>query len=138
MKKSKHFKLTELLPKEVYIDENHGCDLMDDSIIDVIDWLKGLVGNSVRLIINNWNIGGARNNCGYRTADCTVGAPNSRHKKGLAVDIISPDMTAEELRDLVELNKDTLPWPVRIEKNVTWLHIDTDNTTDEKIYYFNG
>lgn len=138
MKRSKHFKLLELLPQEVYIDEDNGWDLLDERILVVIDWLKELVGNDVKLVINNWNIGGSRNNCGYRSANCTVGARYSRHKRGMAVDIISRQMNADELRLLISRHMDKLPCPVRIEKDVNWLHIDVDNDKNDEIYWFKG
>jgi hypothetical protein len=47
-------------------------------------------------------------------------------------------MTAEQARQLIKDNKDLLPYPVRIEKGVNWLHIDTRNYTDIKVIEFNA
>lgn len=60
----------------------------------------------------------------------------SAHIFGKGGDIISSQMGAEEMRQKIERNKDKLPYPVRIERDVDWLHIDVMNDTNEKIIYF--
>ena len=137
--KSKYHKLRELLPPELYVNEDWGWELFDTRLIETIDWLKELFGHDVSLIINNWSFGGSRKNCGFRTPDCSVGARLSRHRLGMAVDIISPQMSAQEMRTAIDLHQEELPHPVRIEEGVSWLHIDVDNfKKNEKIYWFDA
>lgn len=142
--KSKYFKLYELLPPSLYKNEEEGWELIDDKLIITIDFLKELFGMDVKLIANNWKWGGNRENCCYRSIDCTVGARMSRHKDydgdgdGEAIDLISPQISAADMRAVIDMHKDELPYPVRIEKDVTWLHIDTANKSNQKIYWFNG
>ncbi|MEG0899039.1 MAG: hypothetical protein RSF40_04930 [Oscillospiraceae bacterium] len=38
----------------------------------------------------------------------------------------SPNMTAAQMRELIKVNASKLPHPIRIEKDVTWLHVDCD------------
>ena len=58
---------------------------------------------------------------------------------GRGFDLTSREMTAEEMRRKVEANADAFPCPVRIEKDVTWLHIDTmDEGNGVSVYRFNG
>lgn len=62
----------------------------------------------------------------------------SAHHLGIGGDLSSPEMTAEEMRTEIEENKDFLPYPVRMENDVNWLHIDCyDTGTPSKITYFN-
>lgn len=63
----------------------------------------------------------------------------SAHSLGKAVDMVSPKMTAQQMRDKIAEKADLLPYNVRIERDVSWLHIDTyDAGNGEKITYFNG
>lgn len=62
----------------------------------------------------------------------------SSHHNGIGLDLSSPLMTAEEMRKIIEQNSDLLPYPVRIERNVNWLHIDCyDMGNPYKVTYFN-
>ena len=47
-------------------------------------------------------------------------------------------LTAEEARNKIIQNAYLLPYPIRMEKNVTWLHIDTlpQHSITEKIHLF--
>lgn len=61
----------------------------------------------------------------------------SPHSLGKAWDLSSPAMSAEEMRLKIAENVDLLPCKVRIEQDVTWLHIDTyDEMQTAKIKYF--
>ena len=62
----------------------------------------------------------------------------SAHCLGKGCDLSSPKMTAEEMRKAIVLKASLLPYKVRIEKDVTWLHIDIMTAPDqkEKIYLF--
>ena len=52
-------------------------------------------------------------------------------------------MSAEDMRQKIEANKDKLPYQIRIEKGVNWLHIDVKGSEsnahiNQKIVYFRG
>lgn len=132
--KSKYFKLYELLPKELYVDEEKGWDMIDAKLIETLDKIRGMLG--VPLICNNWYWGGSRNYCGYRPKDCKIGAKFSQHKQGNAVDLISKKMTAEQMRKIVIENQNKLPYNIRIERGVSWFHFDLKNM-GVKVYQFN-
>lgn len=141
------FSLYELLPPEVYsyddmmAKEKHlqkGWALLDNKLLITIDIVRDIVNKP--LICNTWYQDGDRKNCGYRTVGCTIGALKSQHKLGKAVDLICPYISAEEIRQLIINNQDKLPYPIRIENGVSWLHIDTKdmNYEGKKIYLFNA
>jgi hypothetical protein len=54
----------------------------------------------------------------------------------MAADLISTKMSAEEMRKKIIANKDKLSYPIRIEDDVTWLHVDVRNTKNDSIYLF--
>ena len=62
----------------------------------------------------------------------------SAHILGKAGDFTVRGLTAEEVRNKIIQNAHLLPYPIRMEKNVTWLHIDTlpKNGITEKIHLF--
>lgn len=62
------------------------------------------------------------------------------HGFGKGWDMTIEGLTAEEARNIIMENTHRLPCKVRMERNVTWLHIDTlipDNQT-EIISFFNA
>lgn len=61
----------------------------------------------------------------------------SAHVNGAGGDFTSPDMGAELMRQTIKKNKDLLPYNVRIEKSVNWLHIDCYDM-GVKVFEFNG
>lgn len=62
----------------------------------------------------------------------------SGHVLGCAFDVLSKEMTAAQMRSLIVQQKDLLPYPIRIEAGVTWLHFDLLTNTDEKVTFFEG
>ena len=46
-------------------------------------------------------------------------------------------MTAQQVRDFIVKNQDKLPYPIRLEGGVNWVHIDTyDFDQNKKIEIF--
>lgn len=62
----------------------------------------------------------------------------SSHILGQAGDFTVQGMTAQEARDLIRNNAHLLPYPLRMEAGVSWLHIDTlpQYGITEKVYEF--
>ena len=125
----KHFKASEFLPKG-YID----LSVMDDDILEVADQIRELLG--VPCTIN----AAGRQYCGWRPQDCPIGAPKSMHKLGRAVDIHPIGMSAEDARKMIlkacELG--AIPKLGRMEADVSWVHADTGNRKDGKVYLFHA
>jgi hypothetical protein len=146
----KYFELYELLPPELYTYDMMASEVarerafatyFDRKLLETIDVVREIIG--LPLICNTWFQDGNRVASGYRTKTCSVGAENSQHKLGKAVDLICHKMSAEEMRQKIEANKDRLPYQIRIETGVNWLHIDTKEITadyqkNHKIVYFKG
>ena len=64
----------------------------------------------------------------------------TQHLFGKAGDFTVVGMSAETARQLIVANADLLPYKIRLEANVGWLHIDVMDMEehDEKVYVFNG
>lgn len=106
----------------------------------------------VELHCNNWyKVGGKLSQRGLRCNLCEEVKKYtdinrtyiSAHIQGLAVDLTSPKMQAQQMRDEIMAHADLLPYPVRIEQNEddkpTWLHIDCyDTAKGNKITPFKG
>ena len=62
----------------------------------------------------------------------------SAHMLGKAGDFTVRGLTAEDARNKIIQNAHLLPYPIRMEKNVTWLHVDTlpQNGITENIHFF--
>lgn len=56
----------------------------------------------------------------------------SAHLMGKGFDVVSSQMTAQEMRDKVFASADKLPVPIRIEDGVSWLHFDTFDPSNGK------
>lgn len=143
-KATKHFNTEELVSKEVYeLLGDMAIKLIDPTALEVLENVREIL--DVPLICNNWHDGGTRDECGFRAQGTSVGAKYSQHRVGMAFDLVSPRMTAKEMRDKLDENKDLLTHPIRVEKwqgkkdedhEISWLHIDVGDTKGEKIYWF--
>ena len=142
----KYFELYELLPPELYIGDLYTSEIarqrafasyFDTKLLITIDKVRDIIGKP--LICNTWFQDGNRRYCGFRTENCSVGARLSAHKEGKAADLICRDYSAEQMRQIIFEHKDLLPYPIRIEDKVSWLHIDTrEFKGKDKIYLFNA
>lgn len=147
----KYFELYELLPPELYTydmmtsevaRERAFANYFDRKLLETIDIIRGKIIKAP-LICNTWFQDGNRVASGYRSSKCPVGVAKSQHKEGKAVDLVCNKYTAEQMRQMIKENEHLLPYPIRIEEGVSWLHIDTKDRTsgprsNEKIYFFKG
>lgn len=93
----------------------------------------------VPLIINN----GEHTQRGLRCNLCSIVKGQkkqylSAHLMGKGFDVVSTEMTAQEMRDKIFENADKLPVPIRIEDGVSWLHFDTFDPSNgnNKVTFF--
>ena len=85
---------------------------------------------------------GLRCNCCQLVKDKTVSDKIylSAHCLGKAFDASMKMITGSQARAMIRKYQDKLPYPIRMEKNVTWLHVDVRDTNNStaKIVEFNG
>ncbi len=135
MKVSKNFSLQEFVSALIFDRyEEKALWFIDPRIIESAQALRDNL--DVPLTINNWAYGGDRYMSGLRTQEMSIYRPFSQHSFGRAVDIISPEITAEKMRKHILQNQDLYPHITTLEGNVTWLHMDCRNRTEEGIQVF--
>jgi hypothetical protein len=96
-------------------------------------------------IINNWKNGGSYSQRGLRCNVCILCKEKtilekpymSAHALGRAFDITVSGMEAEAARKIIIDDSDKLPYPIRLEDGVSWLHVDTmDLCNGKKVTLF--
>jgi len=132
----KHFKTFELVPKDLYNEDGEAAiHRFKPEILELLEWIRVQIGKPIT--VNNWHAGGSFQYRGFRPKDCPIGAINSAHKKGMAVDFDVKGMTAQEVRDWLHAHKLELHHKIRVETGVNWVHIDTNTQgQNQQIKYF--
>lgn len=134
----KYFKLSELVCP--HIKQKFGGTswmFMSTQILHTLLVLRTEIINKPLII----NYGNSRQR-GMRCNICSIvkaktTAYESAHCNGMGFDITVEGMSAEEARNIIKQNEDKLPYPIRLEEDVTWLHIDCyDPCNDKKINTF--
>lgn len=93
-----------------------------------------------------WCNGNAKKQRGLRCNRCQMVRDKSSvylsaHTLGKAGDFTVTGMTAEQARQKIKENAHLLPCPVRLERGVSWLHMDIrpdDTKPGQKVIEFNG
>lgn len=125
---SKHFKLQELVSKEMYQDRGtKGWQLINPALIILIDRIKRQFPNGT-MTINNWMWGGNRSQSGLRSPGSKWYSPTSQHSLGNAADCVFSDYSTDEVRDYLIANAYRFPELKGVEKGVNWLHVDVRNS----------
>lgn len=137
----RYFSLSELVDAETY--KKYGefaWAFLDPRLLEVILWLREGLG--IPLVCNTSALQqrGLRTNLSPLVQDKTKAGKLylSAHCLGKGVDLSSGKMTAEAMRVWVRQHIDECPYPIRMEKDVNWLHIDVMNTTENKLVEFKG
>ena len=132
---SKHFKLQELVPEEMYLKYGDKCwEFIDSNLIISIDKIKDKFPEGT-MTINNWLWGGVRNQSGIRTPKSKYYSYSSMHSWGKAIDAIFSEYSTEEVRQYILDNPDEFPEIKGIELGISWLHCDTRNREDLISFY---
>ena len=131
----KYFSIKELVSKAVYekLGENAWL-LFDPRLLETLLALREFVLN-VPLVCNNWASGGTMQQRGFRENVSQIVKDKtdkgtlylSGHVTGQALDLSSPKMSADKMRETIKKNKAALPYGLRVENGKdapTWLHID--------------
>lgn len=137
-----YFDIRELVCDHVY--EIHGeaaWRLFDMRLLEVLLWLR--VKLNRRITINSRSRGFTQR--GIRCNLCSLVRDKSAkeilyvspHILAAGVDFDVDGMLASEVRQWIELNKQGLPHPVRLEKDVSWVHMDVLVISDNRVTYFN-
>lgn len=136
------FKIYEFVCPHIYKQFGEAAwNYFDERLLEVVLWIRKTI--NMPMTINNWKGGGTLSQRGMRCNLCEEVKKKDRaylssHIFGKGVDFNVMGYTAEEVRQWLEKHKNEIPYPIRLEKDKTWVHLDVCNRTNEKIVYFNG
>jgi hypothetical protein len=140
----KHFDLEELMCPHAYNQFGEiTWTFLDPRLLETLDIIREHIDKSI--YINNWMIKGEFSQRGFRCIKCQLVRDAitqgrlyiSPHMTGQAVDFDITNTTAEAGRQWIIANQNILPYNIRLEKSVSWIHLDTRSGKD-KITMFNG
>ncbi len=143
MYQPRHFNIYELTCKHVY-DKfgDTAFQIFDEKLLRTLDLLRDHLGS---ITVNTWHEGGQYSQRGFRCLKCSIVQDNimsstdyvSAHMTGQAADFDVRGLKSEIVRQWIIDNQILLPYPVRLERDVDWVHCDTRDT-GQKVYLFNS
>jgi len=142
--KPRHFSLQELAcPHVVKKFGEIAWQFFDDKLLITLDLLRDQLG---AIHVNNWVAGGEFDERGFRCIQCSLVQKAikegtlyvSPHMTGQGADFDVDGMTAAQVRRWIKSNEIKLAFPVRLENNVTWVHLDTRYAGKGKVFMFNN
>lgn len=131
----RYFTLHELVDRPTY--EKYGAfawNFFDTRMLENLFAIRDKIIKKP-MTINNWHMGGKFSQRGLRTnlSPEVLAKTNenklsmSAHSTGKGLDFDVKGMTAEEVRQEIAKNAAKLPYPVRLEADVNWVHCDVYN-----------
>jgi len=143
--KAKHFKIYEFVSPEVYKTfGDKAWQFIDPRLIETMDFFRDVFGRPIT--INDWWWNGKFTQRGLRENICEIVKNKtlkdqlylSAHLLGMGADWDLEGYDAKFTRmEIVNLSP-SLPHPIRIEKNVDWIHTDVMVYKQKRnIYFFN-
>lgn len=139
---AENFIIEELVCKDVFDKFGQKAwQFFDPRLIKNLDWIRNRLNKPV--FINNWDNGGKFDERGLRCIQCSLVKKAilenrlymSAHMLGQGADFDVMGMVAEEIRQWLIKNKNIIPYPIRLEEGVSWVHIDVRDT-GQKVYTF--
>lgn len=142
-----YFRIEELVCLHVYNRfKEKSLDFIDYKLKETLLVIREKLDRPI--YINNWIWGGNKSQRGLRCNVCALAKEKtmlnknylSAHVLGKGVDFTVKGMTAEEVRQWLQKNQILLPYPIRVESDVTWVHVDVleYRQSGDKITYFKG
>ncbi len=141
-----YFDIRELVSREVYNKEGENAwRFFDPRLLEVMLFIREDLGKPIS--VNGWFFGksfsqrGLRENTGSvvrkKTQDGKLYL--SAHVFGQALDFDVKGMSAAEVRNKLVDMADRLPYSIRLEANVNWVHLDVAVKEGQgKVYIFNA
>ena len=140
MKLSKDFSLAEFVPPGIYQRyQDKSIWFIDPKIVVIAQFLRDRFGKPVT--INNYHSGGDFQYSGFRDHGCMIGATNSQHRQGRAIDFRVSDMSPEEVRQDIAGNFKLYRsiGLTTIEAGTpTWTHVDCRQTLSDHLLIVKG
>ncbi|MGL4852905.1 MAG: hypothetical protein ACRC3Z_09735 [Phocaeicola sp.] len=140
------FSLQEFVCQHTYIAfGDRAWQFLDTELLHSILVIRKFLNRA--MIINNWHKNGSFSQRGLRCNVCQLVKDKTTqnkiyltsHANGAGIDFHVVGMTPEQVRTTIAKNEILLPYPIRLERDVNWVHLDIyDYMNGKKINYFNG
>lgn len=142
--KPTYFTLDELVCPHVY--EKFGetaWQFFDQRLLITLDLLRERLNKPI--FVNDWQVHGKFDERGFRCIQCSLVQKAikenrlyvSPHMTGQGADFNVQGLVATEVRLWIAQNERILPYPVRLENGVSWVHLDVRDVDKGKVYLFN-
>lgn len=140
--KPDNFDLQELVCPDVFKQYGEfAWNFFDPRLLITIDRIRTKLNK--RIFVNNWADGGDLTQRGLRCLLCPLVKARyntlyeSAHILGKGFDLTVEGLIAEEVRLWIVANKNLWPYPIRLERDVNWVHLDLfDMDNGQKVYLF--
>ena len=117
-------------------------NFFDIRLLIIMEAIRIAIGKPI--YVNDYNVHGPFSQRGFRCVQCALMKAvyklgtlfTDPHALGKAIDFTVEGMTAQEVRDWLVANQAMLPYPIRLEQNVEWVHLDVLNNSANKIEFF--
>jgi hypothetical protein len=140
---SKYLKIQDLVCPHVFNKYGENAwQFLDEKLLITDDFIYEELGP---LSINNWFEEGLYDERGLRCILCPIVQGYikkgqlylSAHMTGQANDFDVEGFSASKVRLWLAASQSILPYPIRLEKDVKWVHLDTRRSDKGKVYIFN-
>jgi hypothetical protein len=138
-----YFDLHELVCPDVYATYGEvAWSFFDPRLLRTIDVLRARLNK--HFIVNTWHEKGIYDERGLRCIKCSTVRKAiekdqmyfSAHMEGQAIDFDCEGMLSGETREWIKKNYMLLPYPIRLEADVNWIHLDVREVAGIKVYEF--
>lgn len=142
---NKYFNIKELVCPHCYNKfKDNSWQFISTELLSTLYVLRTIVINKP-MVINTWATNGNYSQRGLRCNMCQLVKSKtsiymSAHSLGKAVDFHVPGMDAESVRNLIRNNVNKFEYPIRLERDTNWCHIDcyVPKGSSNKLLEFEG
>jgi hypothetical protein len=144
MSKPIYFSIDELVCEDVYNTYGETAwQFFDIRLLVTLDTIRDRIGKPI--FINDWQVHGIYSQRGLRCLRCDLVKDKikanemyeSAHLLGKGADFTVQGLLAEETRQWIVQHANWWPYHIRLEKDVSWVHLDVFDSSEEKVYLFN-
>ena len=145
IQKPEYFFLDELVCEHVYdFYGERAWMFFDTKLFITLDIIRDRIGKPI--FINDWQIHGQYSQRGLRCLRCGLVRDKfhtgemymSAHCLGKAADFDVQGLLAEEVRLWIVTHASWWPYHIRLEKETSWVHLDTFDQSEQKVYLFDA
>ena len=144
IKANNYFSINELVCKHVFNKFGEKAwQFIDTELLHTMLVIRKALNKPIT--VNNWASGGNFSQRSIRCNLCQIVKDKtnanalymSSHVNGAGIDFDVKGMTAQEVRNWIIANQVLLPYPIRLEDKVNWVHLDIyDLLNGQKVSLF--